>query len=55
MGAHNIIGRFHTLSIPDNIMIHMYMLQCCQNLLTRNPTINEENPGKCIGLMGIGS
>ena len=29
--------------------------QCCQHLLTRNPKIYEENPGKCIGLMGIGS
>ena len=27
--------------------------QCCQHLLTRNPKIYEENPGKCIGLMGI--
>ena len=28
--------------------------QCCQHLLTRNPKICEENPVKCIGLMGIG-
>ena len=31
------------------------LMQCCQHLLTRNPKIYEENPGKCIGLMGIDS
>ena len=29
--------------------------QCCQNLLTKNPKIYEENPCKCIDLMGIDS
>ena len=41
--------------MADNRRLTLSNSQCCQHLLTRNPKIYEENPGKCIGLMGIDS
>ena len=48
-----LVPKFNVAAVPLYFIYNMYSMQCCQNLLTRNPKIYEENPGKYIGLMGI--